>query len=163
MLGEKMYKTLFLSLLSTIFIACSNTSALKHFKKDSLETKSMQYTKKTDIITNGESKVILWATYLNHLKEKQFTSKEETFIVSLYFTQAQTQDLEINAYKFTLNDTEAISIEKIDKNNKKYKKLLSYNTWGSFYLIKFPRLKKVYDLNLKLSNANTYSVLKFEK
>ena len=41
-----MYKTLSLSILSTILIGCSSTTALKHFNKTEIEAKVMQYTKK---------------------------------------------------------------------------------------------------------------------
>jgi hypothetical protein len=158
-----MYKTLFLSILSTIFIGCSSTSALKHFQKDEIYTKSMQYSQKADLLYKNEQKAILWAVYLNNLDEKEFTTKEEFFIVSLYFIDSDTQSLDENSYDFTLNGKTYKSIEKIEKDDPKYKDLLSRNSWGSYYLIKFDELKKIYDLNLKLSNPNTSTVLKFVK
>ena len=158
-----MYKTLFLSILSTIFIGCSSSSALKHFQKDEIYTKSMQYSQKADLLYKNEQKVILWAIYLNNLDEKEFTTKEESFITSLYFVDSDTQILDETSYNFTLNGKSHTSIEKIEKNDEKYKSLLSRNTWGSYYLVKFKKLKKTYDLKLKLSNPNTSTVLKFVK
>lgn len=186
-----MYKTLFLSILSTIFIGCSSTTALKHFKKDELEAKAMQYTKKADVIINEEQKVLLWATYLNNIDVKEFESKEETFLTSVYFVNKDNQELGINGYSFSLsldvskpknektlniNDNKKeisnsipksqkpISIEEISKDNELYKNILSKNTWGKYYLVKFKKIKESDKLILNLSNANANSAkLTFEK
>ena len=159
-----MYKTLFLSILSTIFIGCSSTTALKHFKKDELEAKAMQYTKKADVIINEEQKVLLWATYLNNIDVKEFESKEETFLTSVYFVNKDNQELGINGYSFSLNKEKAISIEEISKDNELYKNILSKNTWGKYYLVKFKKIKESDKLILNLSNANANSAkLTFEK
>ena len=109
-----MYKTLSISILSTIFIGCSSTTALKHFNKNEIEAKAMPYTKKADVIINKEQKALLWATYLN--------------------------------------------------NDKRYKDILSKNTWGKYYLVKFNQVENTYNLTLTLSNKNSNSAkLTFEK
>lgn len=159
-----MYKTLFLSILSTIFIGCSSTTALKHFKKNEIEAKAMQYTKKADVIINEEQKVLLWATYLNNIDIKEFQSDYETFITSLYFINSNTQDIKENGYSFYLNTKKPISIEEISYENKIYTDILSKNTWGKYYLVKFKKNKKSDKLILTLSNTNTNSAkLMFEK
>ncbi|WP_121626158.1 hypothetical protein [Poseidonibacter antarcticus] len=159
-----MYKTLFLSILSTIFIGCSSTTALKHFKKNEIEAKAMQYTKKADVIINEEQKVLLWATYLNNIDIKEFQSDYETFITSLYFINSDTQDIKENGYSFYLNTKKPISIEEISYENKMYKDILSKNTWGKYYLVKFKKNKKSDKLILTLSNTNAnFAKLTFEK
>jgi len=159
-----MYKTLFLSILSTIFIGCSSTTALKHFKKNEIEAKAMQYTKKADVIINEEQKVLLWATYLNNIDIKEFQSDYETFITSLYFINSDIQDIKENGYSFYLNTKKPISIEEISYENKMYKDILSKNTWGKYYLVKFKKNKKSDKLILTLSNTNANSAkLTFEK
>lgn len=152
-----MYKTLSLSILSTIFIGCSSTTALKHFDKSEIETKAMQYTKKADVIINNEQKVLLWATYLNNTNIKEFESKDEVFITSLYFVESDTQDIKENGYSFLLNEQKTKSIEEISPNDKLYKEILSKNTWGKYYLVKFHQLKHSEKLTLTLSNDSANS------
>lgn len=173
-----MYKTLFLSLLSTLFIGCSSNSALTHFNKEEIATRAMQHTKKTDLIYKKEIKVILWATYLNNIDSKRFDLDNETFLVSVYFADSKVQDINKKNYRFTLTEkksndeneemkiinTNPISIKEIRKDNKIYKDILGNNGWGKYYLLEFKEQKKKYKLNLKLENPKTTSVqLNFEK
>lgn len=159
-----MYKTLSISILSIIFIGCSSTTALKHFDKSELEAKTMQYTKKADVIINKEQKALLWATYLNNTDIKEFNSKDEVFVTSIYFVDEKSQDMNENGYSFTLNGKKPKSIEEISANDKIYKDILSKNTWGKYYLIKFDQIKDSYNLRLTLSNTNSNSAeLNFEK
>lgn len=159
-----MYKTLSLSLLSTIFIGCSSTTALKYFDKSEIEAKSMQYTKKADVIINKEQKALLWGTYLNNTDIKEFESKDEVFVTSVYFVEAKSQDITENGYSFTLNGEIPKSIEELPTNNKTYKELLSKNTWGKYYLVKFNQVKDTYNLTLILADTNSNSAkLTFEK
>lgn len=159
-----MYKTLLLSLLSTIFVACSSTSALKYFQKDALEARSIQYTKKTDILYKNEQKVLFWATYLNNINQKDMNYKNETFIVSLYFVDSSSQNINENSYSLSLNGQKPLSIKEIDTNDEKFKGFKTNNVWGKQYLVTFKEIKKSYNLKLKLSNPNTNSAeLSFEK
>jgi len=159
-----MYKTLFLSILSTIFIGCSSTSALKHFEKEEIEAKAMQYTKKADVIINKEQKVLLWVTYLNSTDIKEFDTNYESFLTSTYFTNALSQDIGDNNYSFSLNKKTPLSIEEISKDNKLYKDILSKNTWGKYYLVKFEKDKNIEELIFTLSNNSANSAeLKFVK
>ena len=159
-----MYKTLFLSILSTIFIGCSSTSALKHFEKEEIEAKAMQYTKKADVIINKEQKVLLWVTYLNSTNIKEFDSKYESFLTSIYFTDASSQGISDNNYSFSLNKKAPLFVEEISKDNKLYKDILSKNTWGKYYLVKFEKDKNIEELTFTLSNKNSNSAeLKFVK
>ena len=159
-----MYKTLSLSILSTIFIGCSSTTALKYFDKNEIEAKAMQYTKKADVIINKEQKILLWATYLNNTNIKKFESKDEVFITSAYFVDSKTQDIQENGYSFALNGQKPKYIEEVSSKNKIYKELLSNNTWGKYYLIKFNQVKDTYNLTLSLEDTNSNSAkLTFEK
>jgi len=159
-----MYKTLSLSILSTIVIGCSSTTALKYFDKSEFESKAMQYTKKADVIINKEQKVLLWGTYLNNTDITEFDSKDEVFVTSIYFVEEKSQDINENGYFFTLNGKKPKSIEEIQTDNEKYKDILSKNTWGKYYLVKFNEVKDSYDLTFTLSNTNSNSAeLKFEK
>jgi len=159
-----MYKTILISLLSTMFVACSSNSSLKYFKKEEIQARAIQYTKKTDILEKNEPKVLFIATYLNNIKSKQFKSKQEKFVISTYFTDAQEQDLLKRGYKLSLNDKEALQIKEINKNDPLYGPLLANNHWGKYYLVEFDEVKDVYELKLVLSKtASTSGQLKFEK
>jgi len=159
-----MYKTLSLSILSTILIGCSSTTALKHFNKSEIEAKAMQYTKKADVIVNKEQKALLWGTYLNNTDIKEFDSKDEIFVTSIYFIEAKDQDINENKYSFSLNGQKPKSIEELPNDNEKYKGLLTKNSWGKYYLLKFDEVKDTYNLTLSLADKNSNSAkLNFEK
>ncbi len=173
-----MYKTLFLSLLSTLFIACSSNSALTHFNKKEIATRAMQHTKKADLTYKKEIKALFWATYLNNIDLKEFDLKNETFLVSVYFTNSQIQDISKKNYQFTLKvenkyankdepeflEINPLSIQEITKNDLKYKEILGNNGWGKYYLVEFKEQKNKYKLDLKLENKETTSAqLNFEK
>lgn len=159
-----MYKTILISLISTLFIGCSSTSALKYFKSDEIQAKAIQHTKKADVLVENQQKALVWATYLNNIDHEDFKMKEETFLVSLYFINNKSQDYKENGYSFKLNDRDPIKIEEIKKDDPRYKILLKNNPWAKIYLVEFERMKRVYDLTLELTDSNTSSAqLKFQK
>ena len=160
-----MYKILFLIFISLFFVSCSSkNNAFKYFEKDEIETKGVQYTKKTDILVNGnEVDVIFWATYLNKIDKKISDTNEELFLVSVYFTNKESQDIFENNYSFLLNGIAPISLEKIEKDNENFKSLMLKNSWGNYYLVKF-NAQNSYNLALTLKNKNSNSAkLNFEK
>lgn len=155
-----MYKILFLTMVLFLFTSCeSKNSAFRYFDKDDTYAKTVQNTKKTDITKNNEADIVFRATYLNNIKKEP----TNTFIVSVFFVNSKTQNIKENGYKLLLNEQEPLSIEKIDSTNEEYKKFTFKNSWANFYLVKFPLEKKVYNLNLKLSNENSTATLKFER
>ncbi len=159
-----MYKILFLLIISLFFVSCSEkNNAFKYFDKDDVETKGVQYTKKTDIVKNNEVDVIFWATYLNKI-DKNLSENEDLFLISVYFTNKDSQDIFENNFSFSLNGMESISIEKVEKDNQNFKSLMLKNSWGSTYLVKF-NSQNSYNLVLTLkSNSSTNMVhLNFEK
>jgi len=159
-----MYKTLSMSLLITMLVGCSSTTALKHFDKNELEIKALQYTKKADLIINNEQKILLWGTYLNNIDIKKFNSEDESFLISIYFVNQESQDLNENVYSFSLNEHSAKSVEEIKITDKKYKDILFKNTWGKYYLVRFDNIKNNYKLTLSLNDLkNNSAILNFEK
>lgn len=160
-----MYKILFLIFISLFFVSCSSkNNAFKYFEKDEIETKGVQYTKKTDILVNGnEVDVIFWATYLNKIDKKISDTNEELFLVSVYFTNKETQDIFENNYSFLLNGIEPTSLEKVEKDNENFKSLMLKNNWGKYYLVKFTS-QDVYNLTIQLKDKGSNSaLLNFEK
>lgn len=160
-----MYKILFLIFISLFFVSCSSkNNAFKYFEKDEVETKGVQYTKKTDILINGnEVDVIFWATYLNKIDKKISDTNEELFLVSVYFTNKESQDIFENNYSFLLNGIEPTSLEKVEKDNENFKSLMLKNNWGKYYLVKFTS-QDVYTLTIQLKDKGFNSaLLNFEK
>ena len=159
-----MHKILFLLVISLFFISCSTkNNAFRYFEKDEIETKGVQYTKKTDILKNDEVDVIFLATYLNKVDKKISETNEELFLVSVYFTNKESQDILENNYSFSLNGINPISVQKVEKDNENFKSLMLKNSWGNYYLIKFST-QEVYNLNLTLKDKNSSSAqLNFEK
>lgn len=160
-----MYKVLFLLVISLFFVSCSEkNNAFKYFDKDDVETKGVQYTKKTDILKENEVDVIFLATYLNRVDKNISNSNEELFLVSVYFTNKDSQDIFENNYSFSLNGVEAISTQKVEKDNENFKSLMLKNSWGNYYLVKF-NSQDVYNLRILLKNQNATSTaaLNFEK
>ena len=150
--------------ISLFFVSCSSkNNAFKYFEKDEIETKGVQYTKKTDILKDNEVDVIFWATYLNKVDKKISDTNEELFLVSVYFTSKESQDIFENNYSFLLNEIEPTSFEKVDKDNENFKSLMLKNNWGKYYLVKF-KSQDVYNLTIKLKNKTSNSAqLSFEK
>lgn len=150
--------------ISLFFVSCSSkNNAFKYFEKDEIETKGVQYTKKTDILKDNEVDVIFWATYLNKVDKKISDTNEELFLVSVYFTNKESQDIFENDYSFFLNEIEPTSFEKVDKDNENFKSLMLKNNWGKYYLVKF-KSQDVYNLTIKLKNKTSNSAqLSFEK
>lgn len=160
-----MFKILLIMFTSLFFISCtSKNSAFKYFEKEDIETKGIKLTKKIDILKNEEVEVIFWATYLNKIEENFVNNENEEFLISLYFANSTSQDINKKEYKVLLNENEAISIEKIERDNQKYKDLMLKNYWGNYYLIKFNLSEDTDKLELKLTNHKSSSAqLDFEK
>ena len=159
-----MYKILFLLFISLFFVSCGEkNNAFRYFEKDDMEIKSVQHTKKTDIVKVDEVDVIFVATYLNKVDKEKFAFNEDSFLVSLYFSNKDSQDIFENGYSLTLNNTSVVFFEKIEKNDKRFKSLMLKNSWGSTYLVKFtPQHSSNLSLVLKNDISNK-AQLNFEK
>lgn len=158
-----MYKILFLLFISLFFVSCSTkNNAFKYFEKDDIETKAIQYTKKTDILKDNEVDIIFLATYLNKVDKKAFDTEEESFLVSIYFTNKESQNIFENNYSFLLNEVSPILVEKVERDDENLKSLMLKNSWGNYYLVKF-NPQDTYNLNLKLTNKSSSAQLNFEK
>jgi len=160
-----MYKILSLLFISLLFVSCSSkNSAFKHFQKEDVETKGIKFTKKIDIVKNNEVDTIFWATYLNKIDNKISDSKQELFLVSLYFANAESQNIENSDYKFLLNGKNYVSIEKVEKDSENFKSLMLKNNWGNYYLVKFDSQVDSSNLQLELTNQkSSKAILDFEK
>src|SRR5574344_1106962 len=145
-----MKKGLFLVAISILFVACTpKNSAFRYFDKGDIETNAVRNTKKADIIKNDAIEVTFMATYLNKFDPK-ISPKEET-------------DFTKNGYELLLNGKTPISIEKLDRDDKKYEDMMLRNFWGSYYLVKFSNQELVQNLNITLKPKSSDATLNFEK
>lgn len=117
-----MFKNLFLLFLLFLITACGDkNSAFRYFDKKDIEANSVQFTKKVDILNNGEVEVIFISTYLNKINDEIYNDENESFLVSIFFTNLEEQDINKNDYELLLNKKEATLIEKSKKMMKDLK------------------------------------------
>lgn len=162
---KKMKKFLIPIFITLAFTACgSKNTAFKHFNEGDAQTRGVQYTKKADIIKDNQIEVIFMSTYLNKIDKKIDATNNEVFLVSLYFANETSQDIEKNGFKILLNENEPVYLEKIEKDNENFKDLMLKNHWGNYYLVKFDLINYAQNLKLELTNQSTSKVtLGFEK
>jgi len=156
---------LFLSMFSFLIVSCtSKNSALKYFDEDenNIRAEAIRYTKKADIVSNNQIDLIFMATYLNKINHN-LDEKEDNFLVYVYFSNSQTQDIQTNNYELLLNAQLPIYIEKLEKDDKTYKDLMLKNFWGTYYLVKFNNQNLVSKLNITLKPKFNDATLVFEK
>ncbi len=160
-----MKRILFFLFITMFFTSCSSkNNAFKYFEKDNIETKGIHYTKKIDILKDKEIDIIFWATYLNKIDNNIKDSKKEVFLITLYFANSASQDINKNGYEFLLNGNDSVLLEKVEEDNENFKSLMLKNNWGNYYLVKFDSLEDVNNLRLVLTNQkSSKAILDFEK
>ncbi|MGM0518217.1 MAG: hypothetical protein ACQERD_01090 [Campylobacterota bacterium] len=154
-----MYKTIIFSLVSFSFIACSQTTALKHFQTQTSKARATQDTQKIDIIENNEVKALFWATYLNNIKKSQ----DHRFLLSIYFTNDYKDEYKnISTKKFLLNEQKAKTLKQIDGD--KFSSILQNRPWAKHYIVSFEKQKNSIDfLDLNFINNSNPVSLRFQK
>lgn len=145
-----------LGLSSTLFFsACSSYSITKYFDKDEFYLKSLQETKKSDILINNEVKAIFTATYLNNV-DKKFDDNSLNFIVSIYEVEkSDSFDIELNERKYR-------ELTKIPNDSDLIKSIPLKNSWATYYFVKFDKNEEDKSLSLKFKNQyNQETLLSF--
>ncbi|RXK14312.1 hypothetical protein CP965_02350 [Halarcobacter mediterraneus] len=146
----------FLLLLSlTFFAACSDkTTALNHFEKDKYSAKAIQYTKKRDLLDNGQVEALVFLTYLNKISDKYDEKGIETFILGIQLANKEKENLFKDEFKLFLNKQKSFSIENLDANTSSLVQGISLKSpWAKYFLIKFENKKNNRDLNLKFIHS----------
>jgi hypothetical protein len=159
-----MFKSLLFFVVIIFFTSCGDkNSAFRYFDKEDIETNSVQYTKKFDVLKNNEVEVIFISSYLNKIDNKLFDNNTDSFLISLFFTNSDEQDINENGYRVLLNNNEPILLEKIQKNDERFKKLMMKNYWGNYYLVKFDSINQS-RISLELFDSkSSKGLLNFEK
>ena len=145
-----------LGLSSTLFFsACSSYSITKYFDKDEFYLKSLQETKKSDILINNEVKAIFTATYLNRV-DKKFDDNSLNFIVSIYEVEKS------ESFEIELNERKYKELTKIPNDSELIKSIPLKNSWATYYFVKFDKNEEDKSLSLKFKNQyNQETLLNF--
>ncbi|AXK48749.1 hypothetical protein CRU87_04325 [Aliarcobacter trophiarum LMG 25534] len=158
-----MKKSLFLVAISLMFVSCTpKNSAFRYFDKGDIETTAIRNTKKADIVKDNEIDAIFMATYLNKFDPK-ISDKEENFLVYIFFPNKEEQEFKTSGYELSLNGKIPFSMEKIEKDNKKFQDMMLRNFWGTYYLVKFTNKELVDKLQITLRPKSSDATLNFEK
>jgi len=154
---------LLIALVLIFFSACTQkNSAFRYFDKGDLEANATRYTKKIDIVKDTQVDVIMMATYLNGFTQEK-DLKEDSFLLYVYFSGKEEQDFIKNGYEILLNGKSPKSVEKLERDDKKYSVLMLKNFWGNYYLVQFDNQELVSRLNLTLKPKANDATLSFEK
>ena len=134
-------KKIFLILI-LIFSGCSIKPT---FNKDPLYEKTLKYTKRAQIVNSLETKALIDTIYLNPLYPKKF--ENPTFLIGVY--NNFDNKLITNEFNITLNNKTPIEINSTIPSFIPYKNFPFYNSWMNYYLVKFPKTNKPYNLEYK--------------
>lgn len=146
---------LFLLFLS----GCQTYSAVSSFNNNEIYAKSLQSTKKVDILENNKIKLMFTVTYLNEVYPQ--TKDETKFLLSLFEVDSKSF---INKAQLQakLNNATLISLEKLAKNDLMRENLVLKNPWAKYFIIKFKNnLNKKYT-SIKTKNKKQELELKYK-
>ncbi len=134
------------------FKGCTISNKPIYLDNSSLNLNALQNTKKQDFIFNEKVKALFFVTYLNNLRNDFKSDKKEYFLIGAYLPDEEEQGFLKHSYTLSLNNNKSNKIKLIDKNNQFLKSIALKNKWTTYYILQFPTLKNVYDLNVKVSH-----------
>ncbi len=158
------YNLFFLTTLLVLFTGCGTSTALNYFQNDKQSANAIQYTKKIDLTYKNETKLMLFATYLNKSTKKFDTKELNSFVIGTYFIGQDNHDFIEKGYKLFLNNKSFLNIKKLSKKSELRNNIPLRNSWANYYLIEFKNKIDDKDLNIKLIHPLFGQVsLKFQK
>ena len=116
---------------------------MKHFEKEEMYAKALQYTNKCDILYKNQVKVLFTAVYLNSVDPK-YNDDYENFIVGAYVVESNEYNeafYENESFEVLLNQTNLLSIEPLSSEHEMYGNIPLNNSWSNYYLVKFNRVE----------------------
>ena len=138
-----MKRLLFLIITATIFFnGCTYKQVLK---KDPIYEKALKYTRRGQIVNSLETKALIDAVNLNELYPKKF--QNPTFLIGIYNDEKNA--LQNKEFSIFLNNQKPIKVSKKIPDFIPYKNFPFYNSWMTYYLVKFPKTNKPYTLIYK--------------
>jgi hypothetical protein len=122
---------LFFVFVLSIFTSCSQKSTTS---RGELYERALDYTKQSTIKMNDGGRVVVTATYLNHVT-LECDTKCDNFVIGLYntrgFSSLSLQD------SITLNGSKPIEVSELGKSSLLYGNLPLFNSWAKHYEVKF--------------------------
>ncbi|RXJ70239.1 hypothetical protein CRV08_01345 [Halarcobacter ebronensis] len=180
-------------LFSLLFLtSCTNKNSLGFSYKNDFNAKSVQNTKKRDIVVNNEVKFMFFVTYLNLVDNKYNNNNIDSFIVGFQNVDKKDFDLQKSDFTITSKSKEEIDerdgkkekikdekftkennnifigekpikITKLDKESDLVKNISLKNNWAEYYLVEFNATKSSkIVLDIKSSTFET-SPINFQK
>ena len=131
--------------------------------------KQLQKTEKIQLYENNETKVVLVATHIYTVNYEKKDTRDEVFIIGLDMENEDINDTvalfniqkldtskkvndekpkkkkkqkkKVPIYGLTINGKKAVSIKKLDTNDKRLENLSFVTEWGNYYLVTFKHVK----------------------
>ena len=143
----KKYYLSFSATFLLVFTSCSSTTSLNHFEKDPKSANAIQYTKKADLIYNKDINSMIFATYLNNIKDEFKSNELNSFLIGTHLVNKDNHDFIKNNYSITLNNKKATNIKKINQKSDLVSIIPLRNSWANYYLLQFEN-DKSQDMNI---------------
>ena len=138
-----------LLLVTIVFIVGCSTkkedNLMRSYNEKVSYHKELQKTEKIQLYKNGETNVVLIATYKFTKNYEKNDTRDEVFIVGIHAEEEEAADINVNDYKLTVNKKPAKKVTALSADDKRLNKLSFVTEWGSYYLMVFPHVnsKKV--------------------
>lgn len=142
--------------LSTVlwFVGCADSVNLMRFTPTSLQESYIQATRKTEIIYQEKTQIILIATHLNEFDEEKYPKQRgEVFFINVYQSEGEKDFLK--AYNLVLNNGEKpLKVTPLKAYDLEGLMAEYAIPWGEYYLLEFsPQNKRTQDrLSLTISH-----------
>lgn len=135
----------FIVMLLIVGCTSKEEQALKDFYlENKTYNKKLQKTEKIQLYSpdNGETKVLVTATYLNKKTEKEIKKEDEVFVLGIYIEGSEIDDINDEVFSLSLDRKAPKSLTRL-KNDSSYLKDISFvSPWSQFYLVRFPHTTK---------------------
>lgn len=123
-------------------LGCQKNIPIDVFQKDKFYEKSLENTKKGEIVNSFETKVLIVSTYLNPIIEGDIKTSE-MFLTGIYPQDDEEMGNIGSIETILLNySLKPIKIKKLESNDPLIKYSPFQNKWMKYYLIEFEKQKQ---------------------
>ncbi len=128
---------LLIAVLAVFITGCSQKENKLTNGKEPIYAQHLKYTKVLKVMEGEDVKILATATYLNSV-QKKWDDGKQNFVVSVYYPMGEPKE-----FKFSLNETDPLSIRKIEKEEQLYKNIAMRNNWIDYYLYSFESPREI--------------------
>jgi len=135
-------KFIYILLIVLSIIGCSSKDIDSLWQKDQQSVTYRTKLIKTQhaILTSGETKIYIIATYMNdNIDKSKSQNINEQFIISLYI-EGNSDLIFGKDYYITLSDKQPLSIKKLNINDPLLRDISFKNSWKTYYLLEFSHI-----------------------